>query len=686
MRASFAVATAAVLMHAAAIRVAGQLVTEFPVPAPASFPLGITAGPDSNLWFTEQSKNQIGRITPRGDVTEFPLTTPASLPTGITEGPDGNLWFTERGANQIGSTTTDGFITEYPLLIPGSEPNGITAGPDSNLWFTARGHIGQITPGGDIAEFPLAYAGEPGCIATGPPPETALWFTEPEANRIGRITVDGVVTVFPMLAPESNPIGIASGPDGNVWFTERGANKIGRISPAGSVSEFPVPTANSRLGGIDAGPDGNLWFAEELANQIGRITPEGAIEEFALPSAGGPQQITEGPDPRLWFTKPSSNQIGRIAPPATPTPELTSTPTLTVTATPTLTPRPGACTTDGDCAAGHHCRAGVCVLIRECGDAPPNPDRRNCAARREACTNGACECGGDCDLDGVVLGNEVSRMVCVLAGQCPPADCVSGDFNGDTQITSNEVCAAVSNLGAGCPNEGITSLSAPLRLDATRALEIGSVVGPPGTVITVRVSLSGGGGVATAQIDLLFDPTVLLPPDPATACTVDPRLNVTEKSFTFVPEAPGAPPGKAMLRLFVADLSLCRLADPAFPARAFDAGPLLSCTFQINPDAALGRSEITGERVNIGDDHGNTFSATATSGGVIVGDICAGDCGSVGMVSTGNLLTLMSVALGNASVDACTAGDADSDGRISIDEIVTAVHRAANSCGLAAGY
>ena len=39
--------------------------TEFPLPNGSGAPFGITAGPDGNLWFTEQSA-QIGKIHPPG--------------------------------------------------------------------------------------------------------------------------------------------------------------------------------------------------------------------------------------------------------------------------------------------------------------------------------------------------------------------------------------------------------------------------------------------------------------------------------------------------------------------------------------------------------------------------------------------------------------------------------------------
>ena len=95
----------------------GQVVTEFPIPTASSFPYGIAAGPDGNLWFAEVSglANKIGRITTAGVVTEFPIPTAFSNPQGIAAGSDGNLWFTEFNANQVGRITTAGVIMEFPV-------------------------------------------------------------------------------------------------------------------------------------------------------------------------------------------------------------------------------------------------------------------------------------------------------------------------------------------------------------------------------------------------------------------------------------------------------------------------------------------------------------------------------------------------------------------------------------------
>jgi len=103
----------------------------------------ITTGPDGNIWGI--NFNTIVRITPDGNVTGFPLTT-RTVAEGITAGPDGNIWFTESDANQIGVITPDGQITEYQVPTPNSKPSGITTGPDGNIWFTelGSGQIGEL--------------------------------------------------------------------------------------------------------------------------------------------------------------------------------------------------------------------------------------------------------------------------------------------------------------------------------------------------------------------------------------------------------------------------------------------------------------------------------------------------------------------------------------------------------------
>jgi streptogramin lyase len=95
---------------------------------------------------------------PVGQVTEFTGgLTPNSGPNRIAAGPDGNLWFTQN-IGGIGRITPTGAITEFAIPSTNSRPVGIAAGPDANLWFT------QNTDPGGIARIGA------GCVPPPAPP------------------------------------------------------------------------------------------------------------------------------------------------------------------------------------------------------------------------------------------------------------------------------------------------------------------------------------------------------------------------------------------------------------------------------------------------------------------------------------------------------------------------------------
>lgn len=59
---------------------------------------------------------------------------------------------------------------------------------------------------------------------------------------------------------------------------------------------------------------------------------------------------------------------------------------------------------------------------------------------------------------------------------------------------------------------------------------------------------------------------------------------------------------------------------------------------------------------------------------------CVGDCDSDGGVSVGDLVRGVAIAVGAASVATCRAADADANGMVNIDEIITAIATALTEC------
>lgn len=262
------------------------------------------------------------RVPGVGTLEAFLLPAADRQPRRIVAGPDGAVWFTENG--HLGRITPAGQITEYPLPS-GATPSGLAVGPDGNLWFTvvdtqAAGWIGRLNPrGGAVTEFALPDGGAPtGPIATGP--DGHVWFIAAvpggQTGAIGNITPSGHITTFSLKIPQP-PTDLAAGPDGNLWFTglQSGQGAIGSISPSGVVTWFPLPhpllsepnftvpnLLRSAPSLITAGPDGNLWFTVGSGATwfIGRITPKGVASEFALGN-DQPTGLTAGPDGNLWF-------------------------------------------------------------------------------------------------------------------------------------------------------------------------------------------------------------------------------------------------------------------------------------------------------------------------------------------------------------------------------------------------
>lgn len=256
-------------------------------------PLAIALAPDDGkLWFTENNLGNIASIDPTTHaITEY--STPSGvgdLTYGITAGPDGNMWFTEEctahsNIGKFNATAMDGgtgLIVEKPTNTAMSGPAWITTGPDKKLWFTETtvDKIGNMTTTGTPDDFAL----NPNSIGNGritAGPDGAMWFSEENpgagvaanGHRIESITTGGTITPKVVFTNTfTSAMGIVTGPDGALWFAEHGNNRIGRVDPATkTLVEFLVPTANANPWGIVKGPDGALWFTECLGNKIGKL-------------------------------------------------------------------------------------------------------------------------------------------------------------------------------------------------------------------------------------------------------------------------------------------------------------------------------------------------------------------------------------------------------------------------------
>ena len=150
-------------------------------------------------------------------------------------------------------------------------------------------------------------------------PDAALWFTERNAAKIGRVTTDGAFTEYP-LPTGASPQRIVAAADGALWFTELGTNKIGRITTEGTLTEYPMPPGAGPVGIAVEPSDKAVWVVEFNGNKIARVALDGTVtNEFEIPSANStPLQITAGSGRTLWFSEsslsPTGNKLARLDP------------------------------------------------------------------------------------------------------------------------------------------------------------------------------------------------------------------------------------------------------------------------------------------------------------------------------------------------------------------------------------
>jgi hypothetical protein len=102
-----------------------------------------------------------------------------------------------------------------------------------------------------------------------------------------------------------------------------------------------------------------------------------------------------------------------------------------------------------------------------------------------------------------------------------------------------------------------------------------------------------------------------------------------------------------------------------------DSGPYGLVAADLNNDRLpdLVTANLDGETVSVLKNTGTPPAIT-----------CVGDCDGTGMVTIGELITGVNIALGTFPVSQCPAFDANGDGMVGITELITAVNNALNGC------
>jgi virginiamycin B lyase len=186
-------------------------VEHFVLPTVGAVPIYIEAGPDGNMWCTELVGNQIARVTPAGVVKEFAIPTYNSRPIAIVPGSDGkSMWFSEEAGDQVARIALDGTIDEFP--VPITQHNVILAGltfdRDGRLW--TQSYVDSRNP------YPEG-------------PDSIVRFA-PTISTATKESISNVPIVYYEVPTRDTVMHrIIQGPDGAIWFTELNADNLGRV-------------------------------------------------------------------------------------------------------------------------------------------------------------------------------------------------------------------------------------------------------------------------------------------------------------------------------------------------------------------------------------------------------------------------------------------------------------------------
>jgi len=160
-----------------------------------------------------------------------------------------------------------------------------------------------------VAEFPFGI--QPYGIACAP--DGAIYYTDSEARKIGRIGRDGTHEAMPLPSLADRPFGIAAGTSGDLWITEwsnpsadgkAGIQLVSRLDPTSGEYECRSIVGYGTPRHIVLGPDDQMWFT--IGASLGAISPDGTLRVFE-PSWMSPWKgfesngITVAPDGIIWI-------------------------------------------------------------------------------------------------------------------------------------------------------------------------------------------------------------------------------------------------------------------------------------------------------------------------------------------------------------------------------------------------
>ncbi|MCH6581194.1 MAG: Lyase-like protein [Nitrospinae bacterium] len=228
----------------------------------------------------------------------------------------------------VWTTSFGEVILEYPTPTPDSSPADLAFDSQGNLWFTElnANRIGKLVPSQGkpltqqgFTEYELPHPNsKPHYLTVAR--NGLVWFTEMGGNRIGSLDPKtGIIKEYEIPSPHSEPHQIVEGTDGSIWFLEFQTNKVGRLNPkTGEITEYPVGPGNPHALAVDGDKlwytQGGMFWVNLFFNKLGYLnTKTGEVQEIAVPPEKSvPHGLTLSANGTVWFTQMFASKVAKL--------------------------------------------------------------------------------------------------------------------------------------------------------------------------------------------------------------------------------------------------------------------------------------------------------------------------------------------------------------------------------------
>ncbi|MGH9349890.1 MAG: virginiamycin B lyase family protein [Vicinamibacterales bacterium] len=251
-------------------------VYELPLPSPESGPTSIArdpCGPD--LWFSLRAANKIARLRDM-TLTEYDIPVPNGYPIGIAVDFDHNVWVALSEANQIGRRTPSGQWRFLSLPTPDAQPRTVYVDRQNRVWFAEKtgNHLGLVDKTNWSVRQWLIPTKMAWPLSLVDDDAGRLWFAEMRSDKLGVFEpATGRITEYD-LPVQSAPFKLVYDRVRQaIWISTVFYNAILRFDlPSRQVTAvYRIPAEGAWIGGLDMDSKSCLWFTEQFANRIGRL-------------------------------------------------------------------------------------------------------------------------------------------------------------------------------------------------------------------------------------------------------------------------------------------------------------------------------------------------------------------------------------------------------------------------------